>query len=92
MFVLRCKISNYMLQSVVVDKGETCGVKYKSVFTLDASSALHFDNIAHAHAWRDLSNTFSPAPLPYDFGEYSHTNLEAVKIETLEFEAEQQED
>lgn len=90
MFVLRCKNSKYLLQSVQVEKGETCGVKYKSSFTLDTSSALHFENMAHAHAWRDLSNNFSPAPLPYDFGEHTHTNLEAVKIETLQFEAEQE--
>lgn len=90
MFVLRCKISGYMLQSLKIEKGEDRGFKYTSTYTLNASEALNLETVIHADVWCQLINTQSPAPLPYEFEEGSHVDLEVFKLETLDFESEQE--
>lgn len=90
MFVLKCQISGYMLQSLKVKRGDQCGVKYKSSFTLNTTDAVSFENEEHANVWCDMINNQSPAPLPYDFGEHTHTKMEVVKVETIQFESEQE--
>lgn len=79
MFILKCKISGYILQDMFFSAGKD-GVKSKGSFTLSQEDAIHFKGEAQAKYMCELLNTWHKAKLPYDFEEGNHAVLEAVEV------------
>lgn len=80
-FLLKCKLSGYLLEEIHMESGHASGHKMKSAFSLNKDSAIKFEKKLTAERTAYFINSVSPAPLPYEFEGGTHVFLEVVKYE-----------